>query len=47
MLHELSFYVADAVSFWHRGFVFLDCHVVYITPESMGKPFLIMMAGLG
>lgn len=38
MLHEFSNYVADAVSFWHRGSVFLGCHAVHITPESMGEP---------
>lgn len=37
MLHELSFYVADAVSFWHRDSVFLGCHTVHITPESVGE----------
>lgn len=34
MLHKFSSIYTDAVSFWHRGSVFLGCHAVHITPES-------------
>lgn len=39
MLHKFNGICdTDAVSFWHRGSVFLGCHTVHITPESMGEP---------
>ncbi|MFX4263345.1 asparagine synthase-related protein [Pelotomaculum propionicicum] len=48
MLCEFNIYCADAVSFWRRGSVFLGCHAVHITPESVGEtlPYHDAQAGL-